>query len=54
MENEDCKVCNAVKLWLAHPFKPNGSALDWFLFFGLIIIISFLWSRIIARILINT
>lgn len=29
------------------PFKSDGSATNWFLFTGLILVIIFLWSRIL-------
>jgi hypothetical protein len=49
--NTDCTFCNRVRAWLRQPFKEDGSALDWFLFVGLIGAISWLWSRILVRIL---
>lgn len=50
MQN-DCKFCERVKQWLNKPFDDNGNVIDWFLFVGLIGIISWLWSRILVRIL---
>lgn len=47
----DCNLCNRIRTWLNKPFDENGSALDWFLFVGLIGGISWLWSRILVRIL---
>lgn len=38
------------KAWWDHPFKEDGSVIDWFLFLGLILIIAWLWSRVIVRI----
>lgn len=29
------------------PFNPEGSVPQWFLFFGLLIVIAFAWSRIL-------
>jgi len=46
----ECGLCSAVKKWMGQPFKENGSALDWFLFMGLIFIAAFFWSRILARV----
>ena len=39
------------KHWAARPYKPEGSVLDWFLFFGLVAICAFSWTRIIERII---
>jgi hypothetical protein len=44
------KLLNGTKDWLKRPFREDGSAIDWFLFVGLMIAISFIWSRILARI----
>jgi hypothetical protein len=33
--------------WVKKPFNTDMDAFHWFLFFGLIIIISFLWSRVL-------
>jgi len=44
------KLWNGTKGWLHRPFKEDGSALDWFLFVGLMLAISWLWSRILQRI----
>lgn len=47
----DCKFCSTVRTWLKKPFDQDGSVIEWFLFVGLIAIISFLWTRILERIL---
>jgi hypothetical protein len=49
--NTNCGFCHVVRTWLAKPFDQDGNAGEWFLFVGLIAIISWLWSRILARIL---
>ncbi len=33
--------------WLKRPFSGDMDAAHWFLFFGLILCVSFLWSRIL-------
>ena len=35
--------------WLRQPFSPNMDAQGWFLFFGLLIVISFVWAVITRR-----
>ncbi len=40
-----------VKKWLAKPYDENGDILDWALFFGLMVAITILWTRVISRIL---
>lgn len=32
--------------WIKKPFSSDMDATHWFLFFGLILVISFLWSRV--------
>jgi hypothetical protein len=39
------------KRWIKQPYNPNGTAVDWFLFIGLMLACVFLWSRVINRIL---
>lgn len=46
-----CKFCTSVREWLSKPFDENGSVVNWFLFVGLIGVISWLWNRILVRIL---
>lgn len=38
------------KSWLAHPYRDDMSATDWFLFFGLLIVISAAWGLILRKI----
>lgn len=40
---------DAVAQFFAKPFKPDGSAIDWFLFFGLLIAISVIWRIVLAH-----
>jgi len=44
------KILNGTKDWLKRPFREDGSAINWFLFVGLMLAISWLWSRILQRI----
>jgi hypothetical protein len=39
-----------VKRWALHPYREDGNALDWLLFIGLLTAATFLWSRVIRRI----
>jgi len=39
-----------VKRWAARPYKQDGNVLDWFLFFGLVILVTVAWSTIIKKI----
>ncbi len=36
--------------WWQKPFNPNGDAIDWLLFLGLVVAGFVLWQRIIAKI----
>lgn len=40
----------AFQSWLKQPFSPNMSAQQWFLFFGLLIVISVMWHMILRLI----
>lgn len=35
--------------WLRRPFSPDMSAAGWFMFFGLLVIISIAWAVIMNR-----
>jgi hypothetical protein len=43
-----------IKNWFGQPFSPEMSGTGWFLFFGLLIIISALWAIILRHIRIAT
>jgi len=36
--------------WARHPFSSGMSAVDWMLFLGLVIVASFLWTRVLSLI----
>ena len=36
--------------WFAHPFNNQGSALNWILFVGLLVIAAWWWNHIIMSI----
>jgi hypothetical protein len=38
---------DSFKAWLAQPFAANMSAGQWFLFFGLLLVIAMLWHMIL-------
>jgi hypothetical protein len=38
-----------VKNWAAHPYKEDGSLLDWILFIGVLTAATILWTRVIKR-----
>jgi len=44
------KLISGTKDWFHRPFREDGTAVDWFLFVGLMICISWLWSRVLERI----
>lgn len=39
-----------VRDWWARPFNSAGSAFDWFLFVGLLLIIMVIWQQILRHI----
>lgn len=44
---QDTGLVSSLGQWYAKPFNTNGSALNWILFLGLIIIAAFLWNLVI-------
>jgi hypothetical protein len=42
-------LVNSVMGWFQHPFMTSGSAFNWFLFVGLLIVISWLWHVILLK-----
>jgi len=47
--NEDTNngLVSGTVAWWKHPFNSQGSALNWVLFVGLIIIAAFLWQTVL-------
>jgi hypothetical protein len=43
-------VIGAVSNWFAHPFTSQGSAVNWILFVGLLIIAAHLWNTVLLAI----
>ncbi len=39
----------ALNSWWSKPFNSNGTALDWVLFVGVIVIATFLWQLILLE-----
>ena len=44
-------VLGSVFGWLAHPFNTQGSALNWVLFLGLLIVAAWFWQHILLSII---
>jgi len=42
---------NDVIGWLAHPFATNGSALNWVLFVGLLVVAAWFWNHVLLSIM---
>jgi len=36
--------------WFAHPFNSGGSALNWVLFVGLLVIAAWFWNHVLLQI----
>lgn len=36
--------------WFTHPFREEGSALNWILFVGLLIVAMWFWQTVLAQI----
>lgn len=50
-DNSDQGLFGAILTWFAHPFSTEGSALNWVLFVGLLVIAAFFWQIILIDIL---
>ena len=45
------KYWTDIKHWAMHPYNEEGNILDWVLFFGFMVSITYLWTRVIRRII---
>lgn len=43
-------LVNDVIGWFAHPFATQGSALNWVLFVGLLVIAAWFWNHVLISI----
>lgn len=50
MDDATSAFMDGFSQWLERPFDPQMSALNWFLFFGLLLLISFAWGFIIRKV----
>lgn len=50
MDDQKGGVLTRAFQWLKKPFDSQGSALNWTLFFGLVIVILWFWSHVIMTI----
>lgn len=46
---QDTGLVSTLGKWYAHPFNANGTALNWILFLGLVIVAAFLWNLVIIQ-----
>ncbi len=46
---QDTTLLGRFSSWWAHPFQSGGSAFNWVLFVGLIIIATFLWQLVLLE-----
>ena len=49
----DGSIANRVKSWATKPYDDNMTVTGWFLFVGLLAVLTFLWTRILRAIAIN-
>lgn len=50
MGNTFSDMLDSLKAWLATPFKTSGSALNWVLFVGLLIVAIWFWQVVLLHI----
>ena len=46
-DEKDSGILGVVFQWLAHPFNTQGSALNWVLFLGLLVVAAWFWQHIL-------
>lgn len=52
MDDQNSKgLIQPVLSWLGHPFNSQGSAFNWVLFVGLLVIAAFLWQLVLLDII---
>jgi hypothetical protein len=39
-----------INRWWAKPFNPNGDVINWILFLGFVIVVTFAWTRVLRQI----
>lgn len=49
-DTQDNGLIGSVVNWFAHPFSSTGSALNWVLFVGLLILAAWWWNHILLTI----
>lgn len=49
-ENQDRGLVPTVIAWMTHPFQSSGSALNWVLFVGLLVIAAWFWNHVLLKI----
>lgn len=42
-------VYNGFASWWRKPFDMGGTAVDWFLFVGLVLVVIFIWTRVLKE-----
>lgn len=45
------KWVSETKAWLKRPYDENGDVFDWVLFFGFMVAVSIMWTRVIVRVM---
>lgn len=50
-DEQESGILGAVGGWLAHPLNTQGSALNWVLFLGLLIVAVWFWQHTLLAIL---
>jgi uncharacterized protein (DUF983 family) len=48
MDNKN-GILGGIVNWLQHPFTSDGSAFNWVMFVGLLVIAAFLWQTVLLK-----
>jgi hypothetical protein len=50
MNENKTGLVQSVVDWMTHPFQSQGSALNWVLFVGLLVIAAWFWNHVLLKI----
>jgi len=50
MNDQSTGLVPNVVNWFAHPFRTQGSALNWVLFVGLLVVAAWFWTRVLDKV----
>lgn len=49
-QTQEDGLMGSVHGWFLHPFRSDGSAINWLLFIGLLIVAAWFWNHVLLQI----